>query len=287
MKTEPEQNLENETIEIDLLLEAICSKYGYDFRGYSRSSLRRRVLHRLAESDLSCISELQHRVLYDSSFFEALLLDLTINVTDMFRDPGFYFALRNSIIPELSNEGHLKVWCAGCSTGEEVYSVAILLNEVGLSSRAQIYATDINEVVLQKAAEGIFPIDRVQGFTKNYHSAGGANSFADYFTADTNSAIMRKSLKTNIVFSDHNLVTDAVFGEMDIIICRNVLIYFGEELQNKVFELFHDSLKPDCFLCLGPTESVRFGGFEGVFMEFSYPDRIYRKANVRGNRYLQ
>ncbi len=272
-----EVELNNEAIEIRLLLEAIHLKYGYDFRGYSKSSLTRRVLQRFADSGLSSISEMQHRVLNDTAFFETLLLDLSINVTAMFRDPSFYLALRAIAVPALRKMGYVKVWCAGCATGEEVYSMAILLAEAGLHDHAQIYATDINEVVLRQAAAGIYPIDRMREYTKNYQMAGGQKSFADYFTADDRSVVMRESLKANLVFSDHNLATDAVFGEMDLVSCRNVLIYFGKELQNRVFKLFHDSLRPGGFLCLGSKESAAFNDCANRFHELSRPERIYRK----------
>jgi len=276
-KTVHKTSLDNEGIEIRLLLEAIYLRYGYDFRGYAKSSLRRRVLHRLAQSGLSTISEMQHRVLNDTAFFETLLLDFSINVTAMFRNPSFYLAVRNTVIPALREAGHIKVWCAGCATGEEVYSMAILLTEAGLYDHGQIYATDINEVILRKAAAGVYPIDRMQEYTKNYQMAGGVSSLADYFTADNWSVILRESLKSKIVFSDHNLATDAVFGEMDIIVCRNVLIYFGKELQNRVFKLFHDSLRAGGFLCLGSKESARFNDWADRFQAVSGPERIYRK----------
>ena len=275
---------ENEDIEIRLLQEAVFLKYGYDFRGYSKPSLTRRVLHRLAKSGLSSVSEMQNRVLNDVAFFETLLRDLTINVTAMFRDPSFYRTVRQSVVPVLREAGgHIKVWCAGCATGEEVYSMAFLLTEAGLYDHARIYATDIDEVVLRKAAAGVYPIDRMQEYTKNYQAAGGEKSFADYFTADDRSVIMGERLKKNIVFSDHNLVTDAVFGEMDLIVCRNVLIYFGKELQNRVFRLFYDSLRTGGFLCLGSKESARFNDSAGGFQDLVPGERIYVKSGSVGD----
>ncbi|MCP4695055.1 MAG: protein-glutamate O-methyltransferase CheR, partial [Desulfobacterales bacterium] len=243
-------NLENQKIEIDLLLRAIYLKYGYDFRSYARASVRRRILHRLALSGFDSISHMLHEVLRDKAVFETLLMDLSINVTEMFRDPSFYKAFRRRVIPLLKDRSYIKIWHAGCSSGQEVYSMAILLKEEGLYENARIYATDFNEEVLLKAKEAIYPIDRLKDYTRNYKAAGGLESFADYYTARYDYVIMDRSLKKNILFSDHNLVTDGVFGEMDVIVCRNVLIYFNRELQNRVLTLFLDSLGERGFLCL-------------------------------------
>lgn len=204
---------ENERIEFDLLLQAIYQKYGYDFRNYAKTSIRRRIRYRLSQSNLKTISEMQHKVLHDKQFFETLLVDLTINVTEMFRDPSFFKTLRETVIPELKKQPFIKVWHAGCSSGEEVYSTAILLKEEGLYKTSIIYATDANEVILSKAKEGIFAIDKMKDYTLNYRKAGGLASFADYYSARYDHAIMDDSLKKNIVFSNHNLVTDSVFGE--------------------------------------------------------------------------
>ena len=268
---------ENEKIEFDLILEAIYQKYGYDFRNYAKASLRRRLRYRLSQSNLKTISEMQHKLLNDKEFFDTLLLDLTINVTEMFRDPSFFKALREIVISELKKQPFIKVWHAGCSSGEEIYSTAILLKENGMYESSLIYATDTNEMVLDKAKSGIFPIEKMKDFTVNYRKAGGLASFADYYTARYDNAIMDNSLKKNIVFSNHNLVTDSVFGEMDLIMCRNVLIYFNRELQDRVFRLFMDSLRPGGFLCLGSKETVRFSSLSENFENVIEKERVYRR----------
>ncbi len=273
MKREPS----NENLEISLLLDAIYRKYGYDFRDYSTASIKRRILRRLSMSGLKSISELQHKIIYDESFFTSLLHDLSVNFTEMFRDPSFYHVLRKKIIPELNDLPFLKIWHAGCATGEEVYSVAIVLKEEGLYNRTQIYATDFNEKVIQKAKEGIYDIERLKMYTHNYQKAGGLASFADYYTARYEYVLMKKSLKKNITFSDHNLVTDGVFGEMNMILCRNVLIYFSRELQNRVFMLFKESLSNGGFLCVGTKESIRFSDISDDFEDVSKKEKIYRK----------
>lgn len=268
---------ENEKIEFDLLLQAIYQKYGYDFRDYAKASIRRRLRYRLSQSKLKTISEMQHELLNDKKFFDRLLLDLTINVTEMFRDPSFFKVLREIVISELKKQPFIKVWHAGCSSGEEIYSTAILLKENGMYESSLIYATDTNELVLDKAKSGIFPIEKMKDFTVNYRKAGGLASFADYYTARYDNAIMDNSLKKNIVFSNHNLVTDSVFGEMDLIMCRNVLIYFNRELQDRVFRLFMDSLRPGGFLCLGTKETVRFSSLSENFENVIENEKIYRR----------
>jgi len=273
----------NENIEIALLLEAIHLKYGYDFRGYSKSSLKRRIKRRLSLSDLKSICEMQHKLLYEKDFFETILLDFSINVTEMFRDPSFYRTIRKVIIPELKRLPFIRIWHAGCSTGEEVYSMAILLKEEGIYKKTRIYATDFNEQVIKKAKEGIYPIDRMKDYTTNYLKGGGRTSFADYYTAKYEFALMDKSLKEHIVFTDHNLVTDGVFGEMDIIFCRNVLIYFNRELQNRVFNLFRNSLRDGGFLCLGSKESVRFSDCSDDFEDIVKEEKIYRLNSSRSS----
>ena len=270
-------NRENEKIEIALLIRAIYLKYGYDFGDYSKASIRRRVLGRLSKSGLSSISEMQHELLYDLDFFEQLLLDLTVNVSEMFRDPSFFKAVREIVVPELKKRPFIKVWHAGCSTGEEVYSMAILLKEEGIFDASTIYATDVNEAVLDKAKKGIFPIDRMKGFTRNYRMAGGLASFADYYTARYDRTIIDRGFRKNIVFSDHSLVTDGVFGEMDLIICRNVLIYFNRDLQDRVFRLFAESLRAGGILCLGSKETMMFSKYADRFETVLKKEKIYRK----------
>jgi len=272
--------LETQNIELQLLLQAIYLKYGYDFRNYAKASIKRRVLHRLAKERFSNISEMQHKLLYDVQFFDRLLLDMSINVTEMFRDPSFYLALKKNVVPELKKYPFLKIWHAGCSTGEEVYSMAIILKEEGLYDRTQIYATDMNESALKKAKNGIFDIIRLKQYTANYQKAGGIESFSDYYVANDEHVIMDKSLKKNILFSDHNLATDGVFGEMNLIMCRNVLIYFNRELQNRVFRLFFESLSTDGFLCIGSKESIRFSDSSDAFEDFIKKEKIYRRLGA-------
>lgn len=270
-------SIDNEKIEIELLLEAIYRKYGYDFRNYAKASIKRRILHRCAMSGLKTISELQHRMLYDVQFFETLLMDFSINVTEMFRDPSFYRALRESVLPKMRALPHLKLWHAGCATGEEVYSMAILLKEEGMFDNTQIYATDINENILKNAKEGIYPLERMKEYTYNYQKAGGNKSFGDYYTARYEYAVMSNSLRKNVVFADHNLVTDASFGEMDLIICRNVLIYFDRKLQDRALGLFSESLAAGGFLCLGSKESLRFSKHSRDFEDAVADEKIYQK----------
>ena len=273
-------NRENEKIEIDLLIRAIYLKYGYDFRDYSKASRRRRILGRLSKSKLSTISEMQHKLLHDPVFFEKLLLDLTVNVSEMFRDPLFFKAVRETVVPELKKRPLIKVWHAGCSTGEEVYSMAILLREEGILDASTIYATDVNEAVLADAKKGVFPIEKMKDYTRNYKIAGGLASFADYYTARYDHVIMDRGLKKNIVFSDHNLVTDGVFGEIDLIVCRNVLIYFNRELQDRVFGLFSESLRKGGFLCLGSKESMMFSKYADRFESVINKEKIYRRLEI-------
>lgn len=279
MKTReiPTTTLENENIEIQLILEAIYLKYGFDFRSYSRAHVKRRILHRLAIAGINTLSEMQVKILRDQAFFESCLHDLSINVTEMFRDPSFYRALRKEVIPVLKTYPFTKIWHAGCSTGEEVYSMAILLKEEGLYDRSQIYATDFNEEVLKKAKQAKYSIDSIREYTSNYQKAGGMHSFADYYTAKNESTIMDPGLAKNVIFSTHNLVTDGVFGEMNMVVCRNVLIYFNKELQNRALGLFNDSLCRNGFLCLGSKESLRFSKHKDDFKTITKNEKIYQK----------
>lgn len=268
---------QSENIELRLLLEGVFLRYGYDFRGYAQASLKRRVLKIMSAEELTTISELQHRVLDDEQFFEKLLLALTVNVTEMFRDPDMFVALTTWVFPELAKRPFIKIWHAGCATGEEVYSVAIMLQEAGLLDRCRIFATDIDATVLDKARAGIYPIDRMREWTANYQLACGKHSFSDYYTAQYGAAIIDASLKRNIVFADHNLAVDGPFGEMDLIICRNVIIYFGRDLQSRVLELFAASLVDRGMLCLGNRETIRFAACADLFEELGPGLRIYRK----------
>ena len=267
----------NEEIEIKLLLEAIFLKYGYDFRNYTKESINRRIKQRMMLNKLPNISLMQYEILNDLKFFETLLQDFSIQVTEMFRDPSFYKAIREQVVPILKTYPHIKIWHAGCATGEEVYSMAILLKEEGLLDKTQIYATDINEIVLQKAKEGIYNIDRIKKFTSNYQKSGGQESFSNYYTAGYNAVIMNKSLKNKIVFAQHNLATDYEFGEMNLIMCRNVLIYFDDNLKNRVFKIFNNSLIRRGFLCLGSKENIAFSEYEKNFNKFDKHEKIYQK----------
>lgn len=267
----------NEDIEIRLLLEAIYQKYGYDYRNYSKEHVRRRILYRLAMSNLNSISEMQHRILYDKSYFHMVLRDLSINVTEMFRDPSFYKAIREQVVPVLKTYPFIKVWHAGCATGEEVYSMAVLLKEEGLYDKSLIYATDINETVLKRAKEGIYSIENIKEYSYNYQKAGGKGSLSDYYIAKYDSVIFNKSLREKVIFADHNLVTDGVFGEMNLIVCRNVLIYFNKELQNRVMKLFYDSLCYGGFLGLGSKESIRFTNYYDKYESYITEENIFRK----------
>jgi chemotaxis protein methyltransferase CheR len=266
-----------EDIELDLLLEAIFRRYGYDFRDYSRASLKRRVKDFLTNSGHEKISDIIAQLLYDHDFFQKMLEDFSVTVTEMFRDPDVYCCLRKNVLPFLRTYPFIKVWHAGCSSGEEVYSLAILLLEEGLYDRTIIYATDLNGGVLQKAKEGIYPISEVKQYIDNYRKAGGGRSLTDYFDAHYDSVIMSRALKKNITFARHNLVSDQVFGEIHLILCRNVMIYFNRTLQGRVFRLFHDSLVRGGFLCLGKKESLQFSEICPYYDEIDPPSRIYRK----------
>jgi len=271
-------NSELERIEIELLLEAVFRHYGFDFRSYAYASIRRRLWKRTEAEGLSTISELQARVLHDPAAMERLLLDLSVSVTAMFRDPGFYRVFREEVVPLLRTYPFIRVWHAGCSTGEEVYSTAIVLEEEGLLERTRIYATDINAAVLQQARAGIFPLNRMQEYTENYIRAGGKRSFSEYYTAKYDGALFSPSLTRNTVFSQHNLVTDRSFSEFTVIFCRNVLIYFDRDLQNRVHTLFYDSLVTLGILALGSKESLRFSQYEPCYENLHSRERLYRKV---------
>jgi chemotaxis protein methyltransferase CheR len=267
-----------EEIELSLLLEGMYRQYGFDFREYAPASLRRRVWRRVFAEGLETISALQDKLLHDPACMERLLLDLSINVTAMFRDPNFYQTFREHVVPLLRTYPFIRIWHAGCSTGEEVYSMAILLREEGLYDRTRIYATDINEVVLQRAKAGIFPLERMQEYTDNYIRAGGKKSFSEYYTAKYGGALFDQSLTKNVVFSQHNLVTDHSFSEFNVILCRNVLIYFDKTLQSKVHSLFYDSLATFGVLVLGSKETLRFMAHEDAYQQIAPPEKIFRKV---------
>jgi chemotaxis protein methyltransferase CheR len=275
---EPAGKNELEKLEVELLLEGIFRHYGFDFRAYAYSSLRRRLWKRIDAEGLGSVSALQDAVLHDPPVMERLLRDLSVNVTAMFRDPTFYVAFRNQVIPLLRTYPFIRIWHAGCSTGEEVFSMAILLTEEGLYDRCRIYATDINDIVLRQAKQRIFPLERMQEYTDNYIKAGGKRSFSEYYTAMYEGALFSPALLKNVVFSQHNLVTDGSFAEFNVVLCRNVLIYFDKSLQGKVHKLFYDSLSNFGLLCLGSKESLKFSRFEHCYEDISLREKIYRKV---------
>ncbi|MFV7235710.1 CheR family methyltransferase [Flavobacterium sp. ZB4R12] len=264
-------------LEISLLLEAIYRKYGYDFREYSQAHIRRRIMNRMAISGFEDVSQMQSKVLNDEPFASELLQDLSITVTEMFRDPAFYRSLREKVIPILKTYPFIKIWHAGCATGEEAYSMAILLQEEGLYDRTTIYATDFNQMALNRAKEGIFSNKMIKEYTLNYQLSGGKESFSSYYTSNYDNVIMNQSLKKNIVWANHNLVTDSVFAEVHLILCRNVLIYFDKNLQNKVQTLFYNSLINGGVLCLGSKESLRFTDLHEEYIELDTKQRIFKK----------
>lgn len=267
-----------ERIEIELLLEAIHRCYGFDFREYAQASLKRRLWRRINAEHLSSVSGLQEKVLHDPACMERLLLDLSINVTSMFRDPSFYAAFREKAVPLLRTYPFSRVWVAGCSTGEEVYSLAIMLDEEGINERTRIYATDINEAVIERARLGVFPLDKMQEYTQNYIRAGGKRAFSEYYSAAYDGAQFDRSLIRNVVFAQHNLVSDRSFNEFHAIVCRNVMIYFDRSLQEKVHALFHESLATFGVLALGHKESIKFTRFADRYDELDAEERLYRKV---------
>lgn len=267
-----------EQIEVRLLTEGIYLHYGFDFRDYSLPSLRRRIWKRVYAEGLSTIAGLIEKVLHDPQSMERLLLDLSVNTTAMFRDPAFYMAFRTKVVPMLRTYPFVRIWHAGCSTGEEVYSMAMLLHEEGIYDRCRIYATDINEAVLQKAKSGIFPLSTMQENTSNYIAAGGTGTFSDYYTARYDYAIFRPALRENVVFAQHNLVTDASFNHFNVIFCRNVLIYFNNALQDRVQQLFLQSMETFGILGLGKKESIRYTAVADYYEEVDTEEKLYRRV---------
>lgn len=275
VETKDEDELE--AIEIQLLMEGVYQRYGFDFRDYSYPSLKRRVWKRVFGEGLTSVSTLQEKVLHDRLCMERFLLDLSINVTAMFRDPSFYLAFRRKVVPLLRTYPFVRIWHAGCSTGEEVYSMAILLQEEGLYDRCRIYATDMNEAVLARAKRGIFPLSTMQENTQNYLKAGGSGTFSEYYTARYDSALFKPSLREHVVFAQHNLVTDASFNIFNVIFCRNVLIYFNAALQEKVQKLFLESLEMFGVIGLGRKETLRFLDVTANYEELDHSERLYRR----------
>ncbi|RYF81659.1 MAG: protein-glutamate O-methyltransferase CheR [Comamonadaceae bacterium] len=260
-------------------MEAIYLRYNHDFRDYTGASQKRRVAHALTQMDFRSISALQEQVLRDPDVFVRLLQYLTVPVSEMFRDPSYFLALREHVMPVLHTYPSIKIWVAGCSTGEEVYSLAILLREEGLLERALIYATDINPQSLEKARQGIFPAEAVRGYTANYQRAGGRSAFSDYYTAAYGHARFDPALCANVIFADHSLATDSVFAETQLVSCRNVLIYFNRKLQDRALGLFLDSLCHRGFLGLGSKESIDFSAHGEQFTPVARADRIFRKRS--------
>jgi chemotaxis protein methyltransferase CheR len=268
---------ELEQIEVQLLLEGIFQHYGFDFRSYAYTSLKRRLWKRMIAEGIRTVSGLQELVLHHPDAMERLLLDLSVNVSTMFRDPAMYTSFRQNVVPLLRTYPFIRIWHAGCSTGEEVYSLAILLEEEGLGDRVRIYATDINEAVLHTARAGIFPIQKMQEYTQNYLQAGGTRSFSEYYTAKYDGALFDPALMRNVVYSQHNLVTDRSFAEFNVILCRNVMIYFDRKLQEHVHGLFYQSLVRLGILVLGHKESLRTSRYEFLYEAVDAKQKIYRR----------
>lgn len=263
---------------IEILLADILEIYGYDFTGYSRASLKRRMI-RLYELDkFVSFAEYRYRIRTDAAYFQRFLEEITINVTEMFRDPEFYKTLKNELLPRLGTYPFIRIWVAGCSTGEEAYSVAIFLKELNLLHKSLIYATDINNAVLENAAKGMMPLSKIKLYTENYIAAGGSENFSNYYTANYSLGKINQELKSKIIFSTHNLVTDNSFNEFQLILCRNVLIYFDRPLQSKVLELFDKSLEKFGYLALGTKETLEFSSIIENY-ERAGSAKIWRKIH--------
>ncbi len=269
---------EIQSVELDLLITAVKEAYGHDFSGYAKNSFLRRVEKGLKELQLEYISEIIPLVLHDRCLYERFFLNLSVNVTEMFRNPSFFLNLREEVLPLVKNQKVIKIWMAGCSSGEEVYSLAILLKEENLYDQCLIYATDFNDQMLAKAQDGIYSLGKIRNYNRNYREAGGKSSFADYFRSDDKAIIMDRVLKKNIIFSLHNLAVEKEFSKVDILICRNVLIYFDKALQDTVFELFDHSLVSNGFLCLGLSESLYNSALAAKYTVFNDNLKIYRKS---------
>ncbi|MEH7334257.1 protein-glutamate O-methyltransferase CheR [Neobacillus drentensis] len=269
---------ERQEVEINLLLEGLYQMYGYDFRSYVRASLTRRILNRMKAERLPTITALLEKVLHEQGYLERLLNDLSIRMTEMYRDPSFFAVIRNEVVPLLRELPEIRIWHAGCATGEEVYSMAILIEEEGLAEKTRIYATDMNEKALVAAQKGAFPLKKMQQYTKNYLKAGGKKAFSEYYSTDHQFAYFRPNLNENLIFAQHNLVTDGSFNEFHMILCRNVMIYFDNNLQQQVHRLMYNSLAQGGFMGLGSKESILFMPKGLQYEEFNPQERIYRKA---------
>jgi chemotaxis protein methyltransferase CheR len=269
-----------EDIEIRLLLEGLFQRYHYDFRSYAQASIKRRLKQAREQLGFRSFSAMQESLLHDPLMLPRLLGYLTVQVSELFRDPSYFRAIREKVVPHLRTYPSLRIWIAGCSTGEELYSLVILFREEGLEQRTIFYATDINQDALAKAEAGIYDLDRIQLFTENHRKSGGKSSLSDYYSAAYGKAQFDKSLRDHVVFSDHSLVTDAVFAEMHLISCRNVLIYFDRALQDRAVGLFNESLTRKGFLGLGSKESLRFSAHSSSFMEWVRDDKLYQKVDA-------
>lgn len=264
-------------LEIDLLLTGIAEHYGYDFRHYARASITRRIRKAMQDAGLTTVSALQHRLLHDSEAAMRFVASVSVHTTSMFRDPDVYRALRSEVIPLLRTYPFVRIWHAGCSSGEEVYSVAIMLEEEGLYDRCRIYATDISDVMLERARQGVFSLRSMQEYTRAYQLAGGTKDFSSYYVADHQHAVLRKALRRHVVFSQHNLVCDSAFNEFQLIVCRNVMLYFDEVLRERAHGLFESSLSHFGVLVLGKKESLRFSPYAERYKELQEGLRIYRR----------
>ena len=274
------KSIDIENMEIQLLLDAVFLRYGYDFRNYAKASIRRRVLQFMALENIPTVSDMIPRLIHDVNFFENMVKAFSITVTEMFRDPELFLGLRQHVMPFLKIYPYIKIWHAGCATGEEAYSMAILMLEEGVGDRATFFATDFNDLALEKARQGIYNLDNARQYTRNYQLAGGKHSFSDYYHARYGALAMDKRLKEKITFANHNLVMDQVFSETHLILCRNVLIYFNRELQERVISLFYESLAHGGFLCLGMKESLLFSDYRDRFKEIDAKHKIFQKKEI-------
>ena len=275
-KADSDEQSQAECTQVRSLLQAVYERYGLDFRNYAEASITRRILNTVRAENLASIAQLERKLLVDSACMERFLVAVTVNVTSMFRDPGFYRALRNEVIPQIRTRPFVRIWHAGCSTGEEVFSLAILLREEGIAGKCRIYATDVNASVLARAKEGVFPLHALREYSRNYIDAGGCRPFCDYYTARYDSVLFDRTLGSNIVFSQHNLASDGAFNRFDLILCRNVLIYFNPVLADRVHHLLYQSLLPAGFLCLGSGETIQFSRHASSYLSFHPAQCIYQ-----------
>ncbi|BFM08852.1 CheR family methyltransferase [Halioxenophilus aromaticivorans] len=275
-----EQRAQDSEFELDLLIQTIFHRYQYDFSGYSRASLKRRLIRACEIRGCASFSQLQHTILHDTPPFDSLLDIITVRVSDLFRDPHYFKAFRELVVPQLRTYPSINLWVAGCATGEEAISLAIILREEGLESRSTVYATDINANVLKQAKRGVYTFEQIKNFSENYLAAGGTHSLSDYYTTGYNAAKMNRDLLDRIVFSEHNLVSDGSFAEMQFISCRNVLIYFGVELQARAIALFEESLCRRGFLGLGSKESLQRVPQNQRFVCLDQTQKLYQKGGV-------